>query len=198
MASAKKPPAEIRSDGQRLLMLSLSQLSLSEVGKQVGLAKVTVRSHSIGEYLPRPEQQREYMRVLGIPPAAWTRPPGAPTRPAEDAPPRPPAAPQSSSVGSSLDEAMAYLLRVQEARQQAEADGVPGDALKWAALEHKAIEQVAKLRGDLSPADETRLTQTPRWAAVRGCIIEALRPHPRAREDVIRALTELDAMGGAQ
>lgn len=94
-------------------------------------------------------------------------------------------------MGPSLEVARAHLLRVQASRQQAEAEGIADEVRKWSALEAKAIEQVAKLRGDLSPADESRLTQTPRWLALRAAIIDALRPYPDAREAVIARLREM-------
>ena len=124
--------------------------------------------------------------------ASWDVPPGGKvssprSKESSDDPPR--------EVGSSLDEARAHLLRCQARRLEAEQGDDPKLVVQWAELERKALDSVAKLRGDLSPADETRLTQTPRWAAVRGCVVEALRPYPDAQKAVVRALRELDAMG---
>ena len=187
MTTPRKPPT---SEGA-VQVLALG-ISLREVAKAIGIAHQTVATWITTDARPGPEARRKLAATYGIPVASWDVPPGGRV-PA----PKPPTSPTDPprEVGSSLEEARAHLLRCQRQRLDAEQGDDPKLVVQWAELERKALDSVAKLRGDLSPADETRLTQTPRWAAVRGCVVEALRPYPDAQKAVVRALRELDAMG---
>jgi transcriptional regulator with XRE-family HTH domain len=183
-----RPPT---SEGGRLLLAAGP--SLREVAKRIRVAHQTVSTWPTTEARPGLDSRRKLASIYGIPVSAWDVPPGG-TPPT----PRKSADDSEAPIGTSLDEAIAMLARCKAQRVEAEGGDDPSLVLKWAELERRALDTVAKLRGDLSPADETRLTQTPRWAAVRACIIEALRPHPAARKDVITALRQYDAMGRAE
>lgn len=120
-----------------------------------------------------------------------------PASAAEAAPP--PRSPPS--VESSADEvdkdvktlARDHLAHVRRLREDAAAGGKAGEHIKLLDLERKTIMDLAKFSGELTAADENKLTDTARWKQIRQRIAETLSPYPDAARAVVAALQELGA-----
>lgn len=60
-----------------------------------------------------------------------------------------------------------------------------------ASREHfRSIEQVGRLRLKLASATGPSLTHSEEWARLQGALLSALKPHPEARQAVVKVLTE--------
>lgn len=66
----------------------------------------------------------------------------------------------------------------------------PATILRWEQAEAKATSELAKLVGELTAADESKLAKTARWIELRTAILQALKRYPDAERAVLDALTE--------
>lgn len=57
-------------------------------------------------------------------------------------------------------------------------------AAEW----RKQLELIAKLQGELAQEGTITIVNNPEWVELRTVIVQALLPHPEAREDVLRAI----------
>lgn len=83
------------------------------------------------------------------------------------------------------------LDRLRRKRHDAyEENADPQTILRWEQAEAKATSELAKLVGELTAADESKLAKTARWIELRTAILGALRPYPDAERAVLETLTE--------
>ncbi len=61
---------------------------------------------------------------------------------------------------------------------------------------HRQVELQAKLLGELDERPTVNVLVSPEWLAVRGALLEALRPYPEARAAVAGVLTKAEAGDG--
>jgi transcriptional regulator with XRE-family HTH domain len=93
------------------------------------------------------------------------------------------------SPGAAKANLIAQLHRIRHARQKAEAVGVDAATLiKWEDKETKLNQELAKLSGELTSADESKLAKTNRFREHVESIRRALKPFPEALEAVAKAL----------
>lgn len=62
----------------------------------------------------------------------------------------------------------------------------------------RAITGLARLNGELGPADVTRILASPDWAEIRGEMVATLKPWPDALEALGKALQQLEQRQAAQ
>jgi hypothetical protein len=80
------------------------------------------------------------------------------------------------------------LERLDAFLETAEANQDAREFVMVAAELRKELELIAKLEGELAVEGTTTLHLHPEWIQIRTTIIDALTPHPAAREDVIKAI----------
>lgn len=90
------------------------------------------------------------------------------------------------------DAAAAHLLMLQRFRRDEETRQ-GSNLLRLVDMERKAILDFAKFNGELTAAEENRLTQTKRWASIRGAVAKALAKHPEAARALAASLEALGA-----
>lgn len=95
--------------------------------------------------------------------------------------------------GAARKAAAAHLKRIAHQRQRAERKGFGPELKQLYELERRAIKDLAQFTGELSTADESRLTESARWQQIRRAIIAAVVKHPQAAKDVAKALQEVGA-----
>ena len=77
---------------------------------------------------------------------------------------------------------------VRSLRDQAIAGGDIELALKAVDRALRCVDLCAKVRGIISDQPQVNVLVLPEWLALKGVIVEALRPHPQALEAVFNAL----------
>ena len=77
--------------------------------------------------------------------------------------------------------------------KQAEGEGDFRTALAGVREARACVELLAKLRGELDTRPQINLTLSGEWLQVRAVIIGALSDYPDARQNVARALMELES-----
>ena len=125
----------------------------------------------------------------------WDRSPNPSALERPPSPTSPPLAP-SASEGLEKDaktrarEHLEYVIRL---REQAEKDGRVGDLIKILDLERKTILDYAKFSGELTAADESKLTETPTWKRVKARLSSTLAKCPSCARAVAQDLQEMQA-----
>lgn len=205
---------KLTSEAQRILLEQ--DVGQRALGRAAGVSPSTSRAWLTGKSTPKQTQRSAIessfhecraglwdQKPFGIgsragvatPPAV--APPAQP-KPAEQHPesrsqliPKPSQLdPNEYPPGSAKRLAREQLDRIQGWRADAEQDRNYDLLIKFGPLESKAIETLAKFSGELSPADEDRLSRTSQFAAVTKALLDALRPFPEACEAAATALTE--------
>jgi hypothetical protein len=69
--------------------------------------------------------------------------------------------------------------------------------LKTAGRLHNQLELLARLLGELNEGTTVNIVSNPQWLELRTIIVQALDPHPAAREDVVRAIEGKAGASGA-
>ena len=179
---------------------SAAEIAAFLAGRGVEITRMTASNYRRGRTVP-PENVRAVLvdAPFYIPTDAWDRPIApsqapevdAATVPATDVGGRADDPPATRGDRSSATLAAELLTRIEGWRAQAEREGTPAAAARFAALEGRAIERLAKLRGEAT-APEGELVRSPQWARLRAQILDVVAYHP---ETARRLLAVLEASG---
>jgi hypothetical protein len=93
-----------------------------------------------------------------------------------------------------IEELFAEAKEVLEAAKEAADHRVVLAAIDRAS---RQLELLGRLRGELNDATTVNIVSNPQWLELRTIIVQALDPHPVAREDVVRAITETSGANGS-
>lgn len=129
-----------------------------------------------------PEQPARPERLEPVRSASRRAPIPEPAEQADDAEPQ-----------TAKEAAQVHLASVQRMIDEARADRRTGDEIKLRELERRAVRDMAAFTGELSSADEAKLTQSATWKKLRRAILDALGPFPAACKSVAAALEVLGA-----
>lgn len=66
-----KPAVRYETEGRRILLKALEDMTESAIAKAVGVAQQQVSSWKHGKSRPKPEFRDALKRVIGAPPEAW-------------------------------------------------------------------------------------------------------------------------------
>jgi hypothetical protein len=181
---------------------SAAEIAAFLAGRGVEVTRMTASNYRRGRTVP-PENVRTIFgdAPFYIPVDAWDLPPAAPAAPrmpasdvtategASDSPGPlgAPAAAQSDRSAATL--AAQLLARIEGWRQAAEREGTASAAARFAALEGRAIERLAKLRGEAT-APEGELVRSPQWAKLRGRILDVVAEHPPTARKLLAVLEQ--------
>ena len=83
-----------------------------------------------------------------------------------------------------------------EVLKRARADGQDSTLLRAVDRIHRQIEIQARLLGQIQDGQTVNVLVMPEWHELRQLIIDALRPYPEARADVVRVLKLSRGAGG--
>jgi hypothetical protein len=86
-----------------------------------------------------------------------------------------------SKLSAMIDRLDAFLDKAEGSNNALEFRAV---AAEW----RKQLELIAKLQGELAQEGTITIVNNPEWVELRTVIVQALLPHPEAREDVLRAI----------
>ena len=190
------------------LLSERTDISLSDISAVTGATRTSASRWRNSERIPDAEVRVKLRGAYSIPVEAWDRPvvakaggPKVPSLPVQDAPgatARPPSVPPSapepqidySQPGAARQAAMAQLQRLQAMMAQAEANPRTSTAerMKLNSMLQRAIREFGHFNGELSPADESKLCETPKWAQIKKVIVSSLLPFPEALKAVAQAL----------
>jgi hypothetical protein len=194
---------QLTSEAQRILVVA--GVGQRQLARAAGSSPATSRAWLTGQ--SKPGQTKRHAIAKEFPdcsPGLWDQPPFS-VREEAPAAPAAPAAPESRSQlipkpsrldnneyppGSAKRLAREQLDRIQEWRAEAEADRNFDLLIKLGPLESKAIGELARYSGELSPADEDRLSRTSQFAAATKALLDVLRPFPEACAAAGEALRE--------
>ena len=169
-------------------------LSLGKIAEELGKLGLTVTKMAVsrwirGERVPTLEARAVLEKPpFGIDPKAWDSaagPAGA-KKARAPAPPSPPSAP-AGAVANAPELAQDLLTRIQRWREQSEVDGTPAAQAQLAALEMRAIQQLAGLTGQAA-APEAELVRSPAWKKLKAELLGALERFPDALAAVVQVL----------
>jgi hypothetical protein len=184
--------AKLRKSGQ-----SAAEIATFLEDRGVEVTRMTASNYRRGRTVP-PENVRAIFAAAPfyIPIAAWDRPaPAAPALvvpqktasvpPASARKPGGPAATRDTRSAATL--AAELLTRIEAWREAAERDGTPAAAHRFAQLEGRAIERLAKLRGE-AVGTEGELVRSPQWARLRAEILAVVGEHPPTARKLLAVL----------
>jgi transcriptional regulator with XRE-family HTH domain len=190
--------------------LKATGATLREIGSIAGVSQEAVRKWLGGLTTPQPEARAKLRTKFQIPKPAWDEapitsgqklPPPSKQSRTREAPVTGPEPEEDTDADLALaldgpdaarEAAANHLRRVQRLREAAEKKGSATEYTRALELERKAILDFGRFNGELTPADESRLTQTPRFKAISSAIAKALLPYPEAAAAVSNALREFD------
>jgi hypothetical protein len=92
-----------------------------------------------------------------------------------------------------IEELFAEAKEVLEAAKEAADHRVVLAAIDRAS---RQLELLGRLRGELNDGTTVNIVSNPQWLELRTIIVQALNPHPSAREDVVRAIAEISNDSG--
>jgi hypothetical protein len=194
--------AKLRKSGR-----SAAEIAALLADRGVEVTRMTASNYRRGRTVP-PENVRAIFAAAPfyIPITAWDRPaPAAPALavPKKAAPPRvipkktasvPPAAARTlggpaatRDTRSAATLAAELLTRIEAWREAAERDGTPAAAHRFAQLEGRAIERLAKLRGE-AVGTEGELVRSPQWVRLRAEILSVVGEHPPTARKLLAVL----------
>jgi len=189
-----KPTKPITNLGQA--MIRDQGITLGALASTCEVSRAAAQGWRNGESKPDSgNRQRIARRWPQLTEDLWDRAPSA-SAPAPERPPSSPVSAPAPSDGSDKDvrtRAREHLEYVTKLRQAAENGERPGDLIKLLDLERKTIMDLAKFSGELTAADESKLTETNRWKQVRAVLSETLARFPDAAREVAQKLQELNA-----
>ena len=92
-----------------------------------------------------------------------------------------------------LDQVHALLDKARSLTDQAEVAGDLRTALAGIREVRGVLELMAKVTGEIQAGPVVGIIMSPEWTAIRTAILQALEPHPDARQAVLHALDQLPA-----
>lgn len=189
------PTREVTNEAQRLLLEQ--KVTLGQLAQAGAVSREAARKWLAGGK-PEPAKRKAIAKRFGVPEAAWELAPKGGTKAAATSSPAPAKAKSDGRARPSerppLDAksaAQEHMNRIIERRRRLEQNGATAEVFRVLELERRAIVEFARFNGELTAADESRLTETPRFQRVKRTILEALKPYPAALKAVARALDEL-------
>jgi transcriptional regulator with XRE-family HTH domain len=183
-----QPTRELTNEAQRLLLEA--KVTLGQLATACGVSREAARKWLAGGR-PDPAKRKTIRKRFGVAEDAWelaptVAAPAAAGGRASEGPPAP-----TTDARSAARE---FLDGVRKRRKELEnKNAAAAELMRLLELERRAIVDFARFNGELTAADESRLTETPRFQRVKRAILEALKPHPKALATVARALDELGA-----
>lgn len=194
------------------LKLVAVKVSSAKVGALLGVSKAAVQKWRDGRSKPAPQARATLRELYGIDPGAWDRrceqavlelvdaQGEAPAR-AGRHPSLPKKQPRPRALGGDHPGAEADALEIIEyqledlvrLKDEIDEEGILADRLKVRDALSKCTATLAKARGELDKADETKLCKSSKWIRLRTTVIDALMDYPEALAAVVDALEKEEA-----
>lgn len=161
--------------------------SLAAIAAEVGAkSPQTVAFWKDGTKKPEPAMRRTIYATFGIPPRAWTVPPGGTLDEPADAALADNAVAPGLPAPTTLENVVALLTVIQRDRM---ANGIlPSERVKLAAAEARILQLKAQLEQKEELSEARYVAQHAAWLRARKLIVTALEPHPIAAQAVLDAL----------
>jgi len=185
------------------------ELSSQKIGAALGVSKAAVQKWRDGRSKPAGPARSTLRDLYGIDTGAWDRRceqvelPLKEEAPAKKEKPSSPKKkqPRPRALGGDHPGADADALEIIEyqledlvrLKDEIDAEGILADRLKVRDALSKCTATLAKARGELDKADETKLCKSSKWVRLRTTIIDALADYPDALASVVTALEREDA-----
>jgi hypothetical protein len=139
-------------------------------------------------YIPAAEWDRAQTPANALAAASMASEPSAPA----PGVPGPTSADSGANAPPSGDRSAAtlaaeLLARIEGWRAKAEAEGTAAAAARFAELEGRAIDRLAKLRGEAT-SPEGELARSPQWTRLRSAILAVVAEHPPTARKLLSVL----------
>lgn len=176
-----------------------AQRRLIEAGVTLGqLAGATEKSRQAasgwmsGKKLPTPETRDMIAaRWPECQQGLWDVIPSKTKRATTPPPPPPPEDEGDDADMSFVGRLRAHAVRVEREMAEAKTEGRMQDLVKLMTLKQKILMDGAKFTGELTAAEESRLTRSAKFVAIKMALAKALAPYPDAGKAVEDALLAL-------
>lgn len=192
-AARAAPPAPtdrvIMNEAQRRLVDA--RVTLGQLATACGVSRQAVSKWLAGFTKPSPPQRKIIARKFGPAEALWEQDPDLPEEPEREVEEEP--ADDDESPDDAKGKALLHLRRIERLRAIAERSRRSADLHRLLELERRAILDLAKFSGELTATEESRLTETPRWLAIRKAFAEAVSSCGGCSKRVTDALQRLEA-----